>query len=253
MIPLSKIKPIAEPCDKQGLTTRAKHDELKHPKILMMNEPTIKDGFIELGIFEKDKNAWTSSRELSRVFEKEHKDVIRQIRATIEQCEHGFGQRNFTPSSYFNSQNKKQPEFLMTRKGFSLVAMGFTGEKAMGFKVAYIEAFENMLQLIETRILSKEGYKEMCSAIAHNLGLSNHLFAEEANMVNKVVLGMTSKDFREANGLKHGETPRDILVKDRLIQLDSAQRLNAKLIVADIHFDERKRILETNFFVGGNE
>ena len=107
-----------------------------------------------------------------------------------------------------------------------------------------------MTQLIETRILSKEGYKEMCSAIAHNIGRSNHLFADEANMVNKAILGMTSKDFREVNGLKQCETPRDALIKDKLIQLDLAQRLNAKLIIAGIYLEERKRILKVNYLAG---
>jgi Rha family phage regulatory protein len=110
--------------------------------------PTIRDGFTDLGIFEKSEDAWTTSRDLARVFEKPHDAVLKVITKTISECDRDFGRVNFYESSYKNQQNKKQPQYLMTRKGFSLVAMGFTGKKAMEFKVAYIEAFENMAELI---------------------------------------------------------------------------------------------------------
>lgn len=215
-----------------------------------MNEPTIRDGFTELGIFEKNQNAWTTSRELARVFGKEHFHVLRDIERILNDCEKKFGESNFGLSSYKTMQNKKQSQYLMTRKGFSLVAMGFTGKKAMEFKVAYIEAFEAMSELIGTRLLSKAGYKEMSSAVARNLGTGRYVFAEEANMVNRAVLGMTSKDFREVHNLKPGQTPRDSVVKEKLEQLDAAQRLNANLIRAGVHSSERQRILEVNYKKG---
>lgn len=212
-----------------------------------MNEPTIRDGFTDLGIFEKSEDAWTTSRDLARVFDKPHNDVLKVIKKTIEECEHDFGLRNFSQSSYKNQQNKKQPQYLMTRKGFSLVAMGFTGKKAMEFKVAYIEAFENMAELIFTRVHSKQGYKEMTAAIKHYLRGDQYTYAEEANRVNKAVLGMSSSEFRRVHGLKSGETPRDAVIKEKLEQLDKAQRLNADLIRAGVQGSERTRILEANY------
>lgn len=212
-----------------------------------MMEPTIRDGFTDLGIFEKDADAWTTSRDLARVFDKQHKDVLRHIEKTIEECDADFGRRNFALSSYKNQQNKKQPQYTMTRKGFSLVAMGFTGKKAMEFKVAYIEAFENMAELIFSRIHAKHGYKEMSSAVAKYLGGGRYVYAEEANRVNRAVLGMTSSEFHEIHGLKRGETPRDAVVKAKLDQLDAAQRLNASLIKAGVEANERTRILEANY------
>jgi Rha family phage regulatory protein len=212
-----------------------------------MMEPTIRDGFTDLGIFEKGEDAWTTSRDLARVFDKPHNDVLKVITKTIEECDQEFGQGNFSQSSYKNSQGKKQPQYMMTRKGFSLVAMGFTGKKAMDFKVAYIQAFENMADLIYSRIHSKQGYKMMSSAVSEFLGTDRVFFAEEANRVNRAVLGMTSSDFREVHGLKAGETPRDAVVKAKLDQLDEAQRLNASLIRAGVDGLERTRILERNF------
>jgi len=210
-------------------------------------EPTIRDGFTDLGIFEKSAVAWTTSRDLSRVFGKQHGHVIRDIDRIMEDGVEDFNQSNFGVVKYKDGKGEMRRAYRMTRKGFSLVAMGFTGKKAMEFKVKYIEAFENMFELISSRILSKNGYKIMTAAIADNIGDDRFIFAEEANRVNRAVLGMSSAEFNQVHGLKSGETPRDAVVKEKLEQIDDAQRLNANLIKAGVNAVERARILEVNY------
>ncbi len=210
-------------------------------------EPTIRDGFTDLGIFENKNIAWTTSRDLARVFDKRHDDVLRQIDRVIRDTDKEWTDRNFAVSRYKDQSGKKNKQYNMTRKGFSLVAMGFTGKKAMEFKVKYIEAFENMFELISSRMLSKNGYKIMTAAIADNIGDDRFIFAEEANRVNRAVLGMSSAEFNQIHGLKNGETPRDAIVKEKLEQIDDAQRLNANLIKAGVNASERARILEVNY------
>lgn len=212
-----------------------------------LEKPTIRDGFTSLGVFEKDQDAWTTSRDLARVFEKEHKNVIRDIERILGDVDADFGRLNFELSSYKNQQNKKQPQYRMTRKGFSLVAMGFTGKKAMAFKVAYLEAFERMTNLIFARVHSKQGYKAMSSAVARYLGGGRFAFSEEANRVNRVVLGMSASEFRESRSLNRGKPVRDVLPVETVERLDAAQRLNADLIQAGVHPEERTRILERRF------
>jgi Rha family phage regulatory protein len=212
-----------------------------------MNEPTIRDGFTDLGIFEKSEDAWTTSRDLARVFEKQHGHVMRDIDRIMEEGVEEFNRSNFGVVKYKDGKGEMRRAYRMTRKGFSLVAMGFTGKKAMEFKVAYIEAFENMAELIFTRVHSKQGYKEMTAAIKHYLRGDQYTYAEEANRVNKAVLGMSSSEFRRVHGLKSGETPRDAVIKEKLEQLDKAQRLNADLIRAGVQGSERTRILEANY------
>ena len=72
----------------------------------------------------------------------EKRNVLRDIKEFI--VDESFGLLNFEESSYINSQNKEQPEYLMTRDGFTLLAMGFTGAKAMQWKIKYAEAFNTM-------------------------------------------------------------------------------------------------------------
>lgn len=107
----------------------------------------------ELGIFVRDRQAVVSSRDVARVFEKEHKNVIRDIKGL--ECSEDFAALNFEPGSYRDSQNQERPEYLMTRDGFSFLAMGFTGAKAAAWKEKYITAFNQMEKTIRegTKVL----------------------------------------------------------------------------------------------------
>jgi len=87
----------------------------------------------------------TTSREIARVFEKLHKNVLRDIREL--EIPNDFIRLNFEPNkiSVLNNPLGEETEsYNITKKGFFLLAMGFTGAKAIKFKIAYIEAFERM-------------------------------------------------------------------------------------------------------------
>ena len=83
-----------------------------------------------------------SSLQVARHFGKRHDDVLKKIRQL--EIPENFRLRNFAESSYVNQQGKKQPMYLMTRDGFALLVMGFTGKRAMEWKIRYIEAFNAM-------------------------------------------------------------------------------------------------------------
>ena len=213
-----------------------------------MTDITIKNGAIELGIFVKNDNAMVSSRCLAELFGKRHDNVIRDIKERIlPHVSVNFRLLNFEESSYINSQNKKQPEYRITFDGFTIIAMGFTGQKAMEFKEMYIEAFHQMKNLITTRLISKEGYKEMTLAIKNYIGDDRFYYSREANMINMAVLGMKALDFKKVNGIKRNDLVRDNAVREILEQLDKAQRLNGQLIKAEIAFAERKKIVIANY------
>ena len=86
----------------------------------------------------------TTSRNVAEVFEKEHFHVLRDIRDILKECSPEFGASNFGCSSYKTEQNKEATEYFLTKDGFVLLVMGYTGEKAMRFKEAYIKAFNEM-------------------------------------------------------------------------------------------------------------
>lgn len=50
----------------------------------------------------------------------------------------------FVESSYIAQNGKENPMFIMNRDGFNLLTMGFTGSKALNYKLEFIEAFNKM-------------------------------------------------------------------------------------------------------------
>lgn len=93
-------------------------------------------------VFKENDQILTSSRNIGRDFKKEHFNVIRDIEGVLknEDTHHMFFK-----TTYIHEQNKQEyKEYLMNRDGFTLLVMGFTGQKAMQFKLKYIEAFNAM-------------------------------------------------------------------------------------------------------------
>lgn len=86
--------------------------------------------------------AVTNSLLVAQKFNKNHQHVIRDIES-LEKDVSKFGQM-FLQDEYDDTYRRKQPMYIMNRDGFTLLAMGFTGKKALGFKLEYIEAFNSM-------------------------------------------------------------------------------------------------------------
>lgn len=105
-------------------------------------------------ITEKEGQLVVTSRQVASDFEKEHNDTKKRIRELIKDM--GEKSHNyFITSAYKDSMNRHQEEFLLTRDGFSLLVMGFTGSKALQWKLKYIEAFNKMeTKLKEVKKLS---------------------------------------------------------------------------------------------------
>jgi len=84
----------------------------------------------------------TTSKIVSDVFGKAHRDTVRAINNL--DCSEEFRTANFAQSSYTSPQNKVLKCFNITRDGFSFLCMGFTGKKAAKWKEKYIKAFNEM-------------------------------------------------------------------------------------------------------------
>ena len=93
-----------------------------------------------------------SSRQVAENFGKDHKHVLEGVR-TILAAENSA--TKFFYESTFTNRGKQYPEYLMNRDGFSLLVMGFTGEKALEWKLKYINAFNAMEQELRNKELEK--------------------------------------------------------------------------------------------------
>lgn len=93
-----------------------------------------------------NKQVVTDSRNVAEHFGKRHDHVLRDIENLIGGLpKNGDTPEMFHLDSYINEQNgQSYPIYLMNRDGFSLLVMGFTGKKALEWKLKYIEAFNAM-------------------------------------------------------------------------------------------------------------
>lgn len=86
-----------------------------------------------------------SSRQVAEDFEKRHCDTLEVIDRLISQMNSTEKSvQYFIPTEYRDVSGKANKEYLLTRDGFSLLVMGFTGQKALEWKLKYIEAFNKM-------------------------------------------------------------------------------------------------------------
>lgn len=94
----------------------------------------------------KDHKTITTSETVAKVFGKQHKHVMRDIREILETADDEFSRSNFGLAEYIDKQGKKRAMFEITKDGFMLLVMGYKTKKAMAIKISYIKAFNYMAE-----------------------------------------------------------------------------------------------------------
>lgn len=103
-------------------------------------------------VFVDQKEAYTDSLIVARVFGKRHDHVLRDIKEIIRNYADLGGLPKFEESSYLNSQNKEQPKYNLSKDALMLLVMGYTTKKAMEIKISYIRAFNKMESFIKSQV-----------------------------------------------------------------------------------------------------
>lgn len=203
----------------------------------------------EYGVFADAKDiARVDSLFVAEFFEKEHFHVLRDI-AKITDTKSGLSEEftasNFEPSTYKDKTGRKLPCYCMTRDGFTMLVMGYTGAKAMRFKELYIRRFNEMESFIKTLVSARQEFPLLTSNIKllHENPKPYH-FSNECDMLNRIVVGMTAKQFRTANGIEKGKSIRPYLSDEQITMLDTLQKIDVGLLVAVPDYEQRKRHLE---------
>ena len=192
-------------------------------------------------VFIQNDTPLTTSRTVAEKFGKNHRDVLKAIRELITQTE---GMRKnahtpmFTETTWTNEQNgQTYPQYLMTRDGFSLLAMGFTGKKALEFKLKFIDAFNRMEEALsvpqidtrwaQTRQNTKISHKPFTYAIKLMLTYLNDHCGRKYN--EGYVYGHITNIVQNACGIIKGQ--RDGATVANLNKCDQCQSMTANLIL----------------------
>ncbi|HAJ3237418.1 TPA: Rha family transcriptional regulator [Escherichia coli] len=100
----------------------------------------------------KNGEVVTTSRKKAKYFGKRHGDVLRKIEQVKADCSREFSQRNFASADYIDEQGKVRPMYSLTKDGWIMVVMGFTGKAAAAIKESYIAAFNWMAEQLSRRM-----------------------------------------------------------------------------------------------------
>ena len=203
----------------------------------------------EYGLFADKKDiVRVNSLYVAEFFGKNHKEVLRDIRniaAPNSGLSKEFAERNFALGSYKDKQNQKRPCYYLTRDGFTILVMGYTGKKALRFKELYIRRFNEMEELIKSLVKAKTEFPLLTENIKllHEKPKPYH-FSNECDMINRIVLGKSAKQFRLENNLENGTSIRPYLTEVQINLIEKLQKVDIGLLVAFPNYEDRKRHLE---------
>ncbi|ECC0056167.1 Rha family transcriptional regulator [Campylobacter jejuni] len=144
----------------------------------MSNAPVIINN-VEVNLNIKENKVFINSLDLAKVFNKNHRHILQ---TTKNQPQNDFTESNFILSTYKDKKGELRPCYNLTRDGFSLLVMGFTGEKAYKWKVEFIKAFNEM----EKRLRNIEYEKHDKLAFRQSLGYKSQLKQQKEHYENKI-------------------------------------------------------------------
>ena len=198
----------------------------------------------------KEEVTVVTSLDVAETFSREHKNVLRDIREL--KCSEDFRRLNFEQSEYLNEQNHKQPMFYMTRDGFTILAMGYTGEKAMKFKEAYIRQFNAMEKVLIGKLREREKGIAVRQALTNalkesqeNERMHGYAYSTYTDVIYKSLFGKSAKQFRDELGITKKDDLRDYFDADDLKKIQSKEMLVSGLIDCGWGYGEIKEFIKT--------
>jgi len=148
-----------------------------------------------------DGQAITISTEVARVFEKRHDHVLDAIKNLLPQLPE-INHPNFRAVEYTDQKGERRPAYHLTRDGFTLLAMGFTGKRALAFKLAYIDAFNKMEAALTKQtqpVLPADTHRDL-QALVDQLATANHQAIEQAKEASARMVRINDR-MQQANAL----------------------------------------------------
>lgn len=219
----------------------------------------------------------TTSRKVAEKFNKEHREVIyaiegrtsegaldikdknRGIISTLIESGNSHVENYFILSEY-ESRGKKYKEYLITRDGFTLLAMGFHGAEAMKWKVEYIDAFNAMEAEIKRIYTERQQWQIerdkgvvirhiLTDTIKMKIADSPHkrfAYPNYTNLIYRTLFGKTAKELEQEYGVKPKEFLRDCFTGSDLEKVQSMEMLVSSLINCGWGYEQIKSFISEN-------
>lgn len=205
---------------------------------------------VEIKTVNKEEITVVTSLDVAETFGKEHYHVIEDIREIQSKISTPEFSGLFFESDYKASNGKKNPMYYMNRDGFTLLVMGYTGEKAMQFKIAYIKQFNAMEKALIGKVKEREKGIAVRQALTNaikesgeNERMHGHAYSTYTDLIYKVVLGKSAKQLREELGIGKQDNLRDSLSSEELAKVKSVEMVVSGLVDCGWGYDDIKNFI----------
>ncbi|EAL6010073.1 Rha family transcriptional regulator [Campylobacter coli] len=178
----------------------------------MSNAPVIINN-VEVNLNIKENKVFINSLDLAKVFNKNHRHILQ---TTKNQPQNDFTESNFILSTYKDKKGELRPCYNLTRDGFSLLVMGFTGEKAYKWKVEFIKAFNEM----EKRLRNIEYEKHDKLAFRQSLGYKSQLKQQKEHYENKIKALKYDLEHKKELSFKRKLSEKELLELRKILARD---------------------------------
>ncbi|ECL9449599.1 Rha family transcriptional regulator [Campylobacter coli] len=178
----------------------------------MSNAPVIINN-VEVNLNIKENKVFINSLDLAKVFNKNHRHILQ---TTKNQPQNDFTESNFILSTYKDKKGELRPCYNLTRDGFSLLVMGFTGEKAYKWKIEFIKAFNEM----EKRLRNIEYEKHDKLAFRQSLGYKSQLKQQKEHYENKIKALQYDLENKKELSLKRKLSKEELLELRKILARD---------------------------------
>lgn len=205
---------------------------------------------VEVTRINKEEVTVVSSLDIAETFEKNHRDVMESIRTIESSISTAEFSALFSLSSYKATNGKSNPMYYMNRDGFTLLAMGYTGEKAMKFKLAYIKQFNAMEKMLIGKMKEREKGIAVRQALTNALQQSQenermhgHAYSTFTNVIYKAVFGKDAKHLREDYGISKTDNLRDWFSAEELAAVQSVEMIVSGLVGCGWGYEQIKEFI----------
>ena len=205
---------------------------------------------VEIKTVNKEEVTVVTSLDIAETFGKEHRNVLADIRNIQSDISSAEFSALFYESSYVGANGKKNPMYYMNRDGFTLLVMGYNGEKAMKFKLAYIRQFNAMEKALIGKLKEREKGIAVRQALTKAIQQSNenermhgHAYSTYTDVIYKSLFGKSAKQLREEYGISKKDNLRDYFSEEDLKKVQNAEMLVSSLIGYGWGYNEIKNFI----------
>lgn len=208
---------------------------------------------VEIMKFGHEEHAGCTSLDVADTFGKEHYHVLEDIRSIQANISSPEFTGLFYETDYTASNGKRNPMYAMGRDGFTLLVMGYTGEKAMRYKLDYIRQFNAMEAALQGKRIEREKGIAVRQSLTKALQQSDedtrmhgHAYSTYTNCIYKSLFDMSANQLREFFGISKKDNLRDRFSHEQLQAIRSMECLVSGLVDCGWEYNQIKDFIGKN-------